>query len=248
MPSIGSGGEEDRDRLRCIAASADSPTLTTLRGLLPEGDFSLLDVGCGTGSVAMEMARLPGAHVYVVDQDTSLLPATRPENLRVIEADVAAWEPAASFDVIHARFVLSHITSRDRVLASLMSWVKPGGAVVVTEPYHLPYGADPSVDRVLSAYRELVEAEGMSFSFARRVAGLMAAIGAASVEVSSRTTRLGGGSSVDRWRPMIKRVEDRLVVSPRDLESFYAFAASPIAFDIPQIILTVVGRTPKAEG
>ena len=69
--------------------------------VLALGPASVLDAGCGTGRVAIELAR-HGVGVVGVDNDTSMISAARrraPE-LDWIEADVAALELGRVFDVV----------------------------------------------------------------------------------------------------------------------------------------------------
>ena len=248
MTGIGAGGAVDRERLQAISEAADQATLDVIRSLLPKNcSARVTDVGCGTGSVAVALARnRPGDSVWAVDQDVSLIPASASSlpNLYISHADVRSWVPDTDFDVVHARFLLSHLSDREEVLQRLMSWVVPSGHIVITEPFHLDDGAHPAVQSVLSSYRRLVEADGLDFAFSRQAAGLMTRYGAQHVAVLARPTRLGGGDGdgVDKWSALVKRVEDRLTVEPYELELFYEFAASSTSCEIPQIILTTVGQ------
>src|ERR1700682_35809 len=67
-------------------------------GLAPA---SVLDAGCGTGRVAIELARF-GIEVVGVDADASMLDTARSrgESLTRIHADVAALELDRCFDVV----------------------------------------------------------------------------------------------------------------------------------------------------
>src|ERR1700738_572025 len=62
---------------------------------------SVLDAGCGTGRVAIELARR-GIDVVGVDVDPSMLSTARARGPRVtwIEADVASLELRRTFDVV----------------------------------------------------------------------------------------------------------------------------------------------------
>jgi SAM-dependent methyltransferase len=100
------------------------------------GPKSVLDAGCGTGRVAIELSRR-GHRVAGVDLDPSMLAEARrkaPE-LEWVEADLA--DPAWSFDqpfelVVLAGNVLIFVApgTEDRVIANLARQVAPGGRLI----------------------------------------------------------------------------------------------------------------------
>jgi demethylmenaquinone methyltransferase/2-methoxy-6-polyprenyl-1,4-benzoquinol methylase len=128
-----------------------------LAGLAP-GD-SALDVACGTGDLAIELARRvgPGGEVIGSDFSEEML-----ERARVKARDIA-WEwgnalelPYASgrFDAATVGFGARNFSDLDRGLAEMARVVKPGGRVVVLEittPHRPPLSTFYSVwfDRVV---------------------------------------------------------------------------------------------------
>ncbi|MGE5333148.1 MAG: class I SAM-dependent methyltransferase [Nitrososphaerota archaeon] len=106
----------------------------------------ILDVGCGSGRWAMEMAALfPRARVVGVDivppsSDTSSLGQgldTRPNNYRFIAGNILEGLPFpdASFDYVHQRLLITAIP-RDRwpaVIQELVRVTRPGGWVELAE-------------------------------------------------------------------------------------------------------------------
>ena len=96
---------------------------------------SVLDAGCGTGRVAVELAR-HGISVLGVDVDPAMLATARKvaPALHWVEGDLAtAPLPAASFDVaVLAGNVLIFVTpgTEGAVLANVASSVRPDGVVV----------------------------------------------------------------------------------------------------------------------
>ena len=96
---------------------------------------SVLDAGCGTGRVAVELAR-HGISVLGVDVDPAMLATARKvaPSLSWVEGDLATVVlPAASFDVaVLAGNVLIFVTpgTEGAVLANVASAVRPGGLVV----------------------------------------------------------------------------------------------------------------------
>lgn len=111
------------------------------RNVHGEADFvealsprSALDAGCGTGRVAIELARR-GIDVLGVDRDASMLGQARrlaPE-LTWVEADLVDLDLGREFDVVVMAGnvpLFTPATSREAVVRSCAAHVAPGGALV----------------------------------------------------------------------------------------------------------------------
>ncbi len=98
------------------------------------GPASVLDAGCGTGRVAIELARR-GIEVAGVDLDPSMLAQARAKGpgIEWVEADLATLELGRTFDlVVMAGNVMLFCApgSEGAVLARVGAHVRPGGLVV----------------------------------------------------------------------------------------------------------------------
>src|SRR2546430_4189144 len=108
---------------------------------------NVLDVGCGTGVVAITAARI-GAHVHGVDLTPELLERAR-ENARVAnveidfregDAEALTFEDAA-FDVVLSQFGHMFAPRPDVTIAEMLRVLKPGGTIAFsTWPPHLYVG------------------------------------------------------------------------------------------------------------
>ncbi len=100
--------------------------------LLPPG-ARVLDAGCGTGRVAVELARR-GYQVTAADNDTSMLAVARThDEIRWFEADLATLELGERFDLVVAAgnvVVFLAPGSGPGVLARLAAHLEPGGVLV----------------------------------------------------------------------------------------------------------------------
>ena len=103
---------------------------------LPDGDepARVLDAGCGTGRVAVELAAR-GLEVHGVDLDPAMLATARAKApaLRWTEADLARLDLATTFDlVVMAGNVLLFVTAgaEAAVVAALARHLRPGGLLV----------------------------------------------------------------------------------------------------------------------
>ncbi|MFF9049204.1 class I SAM-dependent methyltransferase [Streptomyces parvulus] len=117
--------------------------------LVPRG-ARVLDAGCGTGRVLIELARL-GYEGVGVDRDASMLAVARraAPKLTWLEADLSEFDPAAAgiapgFDLVVAAgnvFPLLAPGTEAGVAAALARTLKPGGLLVAgfgLDREHLP--------------------------------------------------------------------------------------------------------------
>jgi 2-polyprenyl-3-methyl-5-hydroxy-6-metoxy-1,4-benzoquinol methylase len=108
---------------------------------IPLAGKDILDFGCGTGEITIQLALLGARHVYALDVTRGLLDAT----LRRAELDSVAdcvqtvcgavqdVEPRP-VDIVIAFAVLHHCFPLENVMPGLLRWLKPGGLFVAVEP------------------------------------------------------------------------------------------------------------------
>lgn len=102
----------------------------------------LLDVGCGTGSLIMQLAHR-GYEVHGVDMSEECVRRTS-ENLRLfvpedhIDIKKGSAEkidyPEGHFDIVIAAEVLEHVEKDDLTVREIHRVIKPGGVCVITVP------------------------------------------------------------------------------------------------------------------
>ena len=104
---------------------------------VPAGSSRVLDVGCGAGTLARELAARV-ERVDAVDRDPGMVAVARrdaPPNLHVHQADVLDVElPAGSYDAVLSSSVLHHLPL-EPALTRMAGWLRPGGVLAaVTLP------------------------------------------------------------------------------------------------------------------
>ena len=116
--------------------------LVAQAGIAPRHD--VLDVGCGTGTLALIAKRhQPEARVVGLDGDPAVLAIARRKvaaagasiELKQGLADTASAFPPASFDRILTSLVLHHLTTEQKVsaLRAMHTWLRPGGELHVLD-------------------------------------------------------------------------------------------------------------------
>jgi ubiquinone/menaquinone biosynthesis C-methylase UbiE len=104
--------------------------------------MSILDVGCGPGSITIDLARkVPQGHVVGVEYVSDPLDGARSlassEGVTNVKFDVGDIHdlpfPENTFDVVHAHQVLQHIADPVQAFKEMRRVVKQGGIVAVQE-------------------------------------------------------------------------------------------------------------------
>jgi precorrin-6B methylase 2 len=165
------GGEDGKRRLDLLSDIMRDTTLRLLEDAgLGRGD-RVLDVGCGGGHVALDMAGIvgPEGRVLGIDFDPHVLELAREDarnaGVRTVEfetADAHRFE-GGPFSFIHARFLLSHVSEPDQVFTRLLGMLAPGGRIAVEDidmsgAYCFP--SEAAQDRYQALYTEAVRRGG----------------------------------------------------------------------------------------
>jgi len=147
--------------------------------LLPvlEPGMSLLDVGCGPGTVTIDLASRVSRAVGV-DRAPSVLAAAREaavgkKNVEFLEGDAYALPFADdSFDVVYAHQVLQHLTDPVAVLREMRRVAKPGGYVAVRDADYEAMTWFPRIaglDDWIALYHEVAEANSHDADAGRKL-------------------------------------------------------------------------------
>ena len=143
--------------------------------------LTLLDVGCGPGTITSDLAELvsPG-RVTAVEVTADALALARAEaaergrtNIDFAVADVHELAfPDATFDVVHAHQVLQHVADPVAALRELRRVCKPGGLVAVRDSDYAAFTwfpEIPALDDWLALYRATARANGGEPDAGRRL-------------------------------------------------------------------------------
>jgi ubiquinone/menaquinone biosynthesis C-methylase UbiE len=143
--------------------------------------MSLLDVGCGPGSITADLAELvdPG-HVTAIDTAEGVVAEARAtaaarslQNVTCEVADVYDLAyPDQTFDVVHAHQVLQHVADPVGALRAMRRVCKPGGIVAVRDSDYAAFTWYPEVPALrewLALYQRVARANGGEPDAGRRL-------------------------------------------------------------------------------
>jgi ubiquinone/menaquinone biosynthesis C-methylase UbiE len=172
--------------------------------------LDLLDVGCGPGTITVDLARLvaPG-RVIGIDRAETVLEKARllaaekdvPVGFQVGDVYELEFEDA-SFDVVHAHQVLQHLADPVRALKEMRRVARPGGIVAVRDGDYSSFAwapVSPKLDRWLELYRAVARRNGGEPDAGRFLKGWALKAGFTDVRASSSTWTFADAESCRWW-------------------------------------------------
>ncbi|MEV5237939.1 methyltransferase domain-containing protein [Streptomyces cinnamoneus] len=160
-----------------------------------------LDVGAGTGDAAGKLCSTTGAEVVACDLAKVMCAEMRKNGLRhVAVADVQRLPfRDAAFDGAWADRVLQHVEDPGRALGEMVRVVRPGGRIVVFDPDSGTQALNIEDHRLAARVLSLRQTVSLRHStVARRVPGILTALGLQEIQVETRTLLVRDRKTVDR--------------------------------------------------
>jgi ubiquinone/menaquinone biosynthesis C-methylase UbiE len=148
--------------------------------LLPElrPGMSVLDVGCGPGTITIDLARgVNTGRVVGIDSAPAAIEEARRQagaelvDFRIADLEGSGLEPQ-SFDVVHAHQVLQHVADPVSALRSMTALCRPGGLVAVRDSDYSAmtwHPASAELDAWLALYQRVARANGGEPDAGRRL-------------------------------------------------------------------------------
>ncbi|MFQ5669106.1 MAG: class I SAM-dependent methyltransferase [Acidobacteriota bacterium] len=154
----------EQQRLRRLNALLNAGSL---EAMALGGGERILDVGAGLGLLGRLMAHAAGSRGVVVgvERDTVQIAAARRLAREEGEAGRVDFRQGSAeclpleddewgtFDLVHARFLLEHVTDPLAVVRGMMRAVKPGGRVILEDDDHALLRLSPEPDGVMKIWR-----------------------------------------------------------------------------------------------
>lgn len=176
--------------------------------------MTLLDVGCGPGTITADLARMLGSgQVTALEVTEAALQLANSEadargqtNMSFAVGNVQALDfPDDTFDVVHAHQVLQHLADPVRALREMHRVCKPGGLIAVRDSDYAAFTwfpAIPELDGWLVLYRQAARDNGAEPDAGRRLLHWAREAGLDHITASSSTWCFATPEDRDWWGGM----------------------------------------------
>jgi SAM-dependent methyltransferase len=190
------GGEQGKARLRILSHALWPTTLNLINRTGIKTGMACLDVGCGGGDVTLKMAGLVGAsgRVTGIDMDSTKMHLAQQEaeqqaiaNVKFLRLDIAQLDYEAEYDLVYARFLLTHLTDPVNALQRMVKATKPGGVVIVEDIDHsgiFCYPACSALEQYISLYNQIVKLKGADPEIGPKLPALFRQVGLQDLHLS----------------------------------------------------------------
>jgi SAM-dependent methyltransferase len=190
------GGVAGRERLRILSRVMRPTSLALLQRAGIRPGMACLEIGCGGGDLAFDMARIVGSSGTVagIDFDQQELDLAKNEaavlkldNLKFRLADITESELASEFDLAHARFLLTHLPDPAEAVARMRRALRPRGVIVLEDidfRGHFSYPESPALARFVELYMELARRSGRDPIIGPRLPALLIDAGLQDVQMN----------------------------------------------------------------
>lgn len=184
-------------RFDALSKLFDPSTFRHIEDLGIREGWRCWEVGVGGASVPQWLAGRVGAtgRVLATDIDVSWARRAASPVVEVRHHDVTRDEPPAeTFDLVHARLVLVHLSDRDRALQSMISVLRPGGRLLIEDadpalqPLICPdeYGPEQRLaNKLRFGFRSLLAQRGADLGYGRKLPRLLREAGLIDVKADA---------------------------------------------------------------
>ena len=136
------------------------------KSYLPKTDFTLLEIGSGSGRYGMAIARdFPNSHVFLTDPTASSVEVIKIAQKKLLLSNITIEVADAtnlqyddeSFDVIFADAVIQHIIDVKTAIQELHRVLKPGGVMILS--------AVNSINPPHATYKKIKKIRGQEYEY-----------------------------------------------------------------------------------
>jgi SAM-dependent methyltransferase len=152
-PYVLGGTDVERQRLLAQVEGLEPQAQWLLDAIGVEPGWRVIDVGCGPlGILNLLSARVgPDGTVVGLEREARFAEMARSEvgrrdlrNVEIVQTEaLASGLPKDSFDLAHERLVLINVPERERLIAEMLSLVRPGGILALEDVDNISWTCEP---------------------------------------------------------------------------------------------------------
>ncbi|BAZ44662.1 putative methyltransferase [Chondrocystis sp. NIES-4102] len=247
-------------RLKILEKISDPTSHKRISATGIDVGWQCLEIGAGAGSITYWLSSLVGSQgkITAIDIDTRFLTDTSFTNVEIIQGDINQLSlPNNCFDLIHARNILIHLVTHEAIISKMLSWLKPGGWLVLEEP---DFSALKSItgtlkehqafEKIKKAIAQMFTNRGLDYDLGIRLPSLIQKLGLQQIQVENNVPISPGGSDV---AIMMKLSAMQLAAkyiatgktTTEDLQTYIQFAENPTTWAIYLATVGVSGQKPQ---
>jgi trans-aconitate 2-methyltransferase len=151
------------ERLRLLAEVFAASTRAFLEPFVAQDPRQILDLGCGPGYTTRLLAEVfPSAEVRGFDSSEHFIGIARQvphERVSYAVADVTQPLPGGPYDLIYCRYLLTHLTQAESVIAAWAAHLRPTALLAIEENDWI-HTEEPALARYLAIAEALLAAAG----------------------------------------------------------------------------------------
>lgn len=245
----------ERERLDSLTALYDPVTLAVCEDIGLATGWRCLDVGAGTGTLAIALAERvgPSGSVVAADIDTRFLRPLAGTRFEAVALDVTRQPlPPAEFDLVHSRLLLEHLPARSEALSNMIRAARPGGCVLVEDfDWVTALVVDPPSDvhsHVAKAIRSLFIRHGYDPHYGRSLPRRLRAAGLVDVVTRAQSIQVDADPEfgVPQWELLADQLAPQLLahglVAQHELDAFHALLHDGCTVCFAPLMVSCWGR------
>ena len=250
-----------RERLGLLEAVWDHWTIRSMGKVGVGAGWRCLEVAGGGGSIAEWLCRQVGdsGHVVATDLQPHFLEAIGASNLEALRHDLLHDAlPENTFDLVHARAVLTFLPEPHQAIRKMAAAVKPGGWLLLEEPDYVSAMPDTSMSpkatrlsqKAWDAMLRQIRSQGYDTAFGRHLYTDVAKTGFADLQAEGFVNmQLGGTPSARFWKITFEQIEDLIekngFLTRAECEDYQALLESAEYRWMNLIFMSVWARRPS---
>ena len=250
----------ERERLHSLQQALDPLTFRRFEHLGVQPGWRCLEVGAGEGSVTQWLAQKVGPQGVVVatDIDSRLMNREHESNVEIRHHDILVNDlEQESYDLVHTRAVLMHLSDPELAVKRMAAAVRPGGWLFLEEFDWISFGAVDTESPMGQTFNQKMElllqtlkaARIMNMYFGRHLRPLLDQLGFIAVSNEGNTGISRGGDPITTFQLMNLQLAGPPliaagVLTEEDVELLRRLFSDPSFYYVESVFFGIWGRRP----